>query len=83
MTVARPEHCLRPPLLQRGDTIGLVAPAGPIKEEVLRQGLQLLESFGLKIKHAPDICRQENPAMERAGPGRRVACFAAPKEDEA
>ncbi len=60
MRAARPEHRLCPPPFQRGDTIGLAAPSGPIKEEVLRQGLQLLETFGLKIKYAPDICRQEN-----------------------
>jgi hypothetical protein len=26
-----------------------------------------------------DICSRENPVMEAAGPGRRVACFAAEK----
>ena len=60
MTAARPEHCLRPPLIHKGDTVGLAAPAGPLKEEVLRQGLQLLWDCGLKVKYAPDICRHDN-----------------------
>jgi len=61
MTVAMPEYCLRPPPLKKGDTIGLAAPAGPIREDVLRQGLQLLRDCGIKrVKYAPDICRQES-----------------------
>ena len=61
MPIAAPKKCLFPPLLKRGDTIGLAAPAGPIKEEVLRQGLELLWACGLKkVKVAPDICRQQN-----------------------
>ncbi len=59
MTAATPEKCLLPPRLKKGDTIGLAAPAGPIREDVLRQGLQLLRDCGVKkVKHAPDICRQ-------------------------
>lgn len=41
--------------------MGLAAPAGPIKEEVLRQGLELLRACGVKkVKVAPDICSREN-----------------------
>ena len=48
------------PPLTRGDTIGLIAPAGPIREEVLRQGLGLLRDVGVKkVKYAPDICRHQ------------------------
>jgi len=48
------------PPLTRGDTIGLIAPAGPIPEEVLRQGLALLRDVGVKkVKYADDICRQQ------------------------
>jgi muramoyltetrapeptide carboxypeptidase len=61
MPAAAPKKCLRPPLLKRGDTIGLAAPAGPIKEEVLRQGLDLLRACGVKkVKVSPDICSREN-----------------------
>lgn len=61
MNAATPKPCLRPPLLRKGDTIGLAAPAGPIAEDVLRQGLQLLRDCGIKkVRYAPDICRREN-----------------------
>jgi muramoyltetrapeptide carboxypeptidase len=61
MTAATPKPCLRPPLLKKGDTIGLAAPAGPINEDVLRQGLQLFRDCGIKkVKYAPDICRRDN-----------------------
>lgn len=51
---------LHPPQLRKGDTIGLAAPAGPIKEDILRQGLQLLRDNRIKVKFADDICRKEN-----------------------
>ena len=61
MTAVTPKPCLRPPLLKRGDTIGLAAPAGPISEDALRHGLQLLRDCGIKkVKYASDICRHEN-----------------------
>lgn len=61
MTAATSKHCLRPPPLEKGQTIGLAAPAGPIQEDVLRQGLQLLRDCGVKkVKYAADICRREN-----------------------
>jgi len=61
MTAATLKPCLRPPLLKKGDTIGLAAPAGPIGEDVLRQGLQLLRDCGIKkVRYASDIDRHEN-----------------------
>lgn len=61
MTVAAHNQGTRPPLLKKGDTIGLAAPAGPIDEESIRQGLQLLRAGGIKnVKFATDICRHEN-----------------------
>ena len=50
-----------PPLLRKGECVGLVAPAGPVAEEVIRQGLQLLWECGIKnVKYSQDICRREN-----------------------
>lgn len=61
MPTAAPSKLIRPPLLRKDDIIGLAAPAGPIREEVLRQGLDLLRASGVKVvKYAPDICRHEN-----------------------
>ncbi len=48
-----------PPRLRPGDVLGLAAPAGPIAPEVLRQGIELLEGAGLKLKYAPDLDRRE------------------------
>lgn len=36
--------------LNKGDTVGIVVPAGKINEEVLLKGIQVIESWGLKVK---------------------------------
>lgn len=35
---------------KKGDTIGIVSPAGPIKREELEQGIKIVESLGLHVK---------------------------------
>ncbi|MDD5757588.1 MAG: LD-carboxypeptidase [Desulfobulbaceae bacterium] len=61
MTAVTAKPYLHPPLLKRGDTIALAAPAGPIGEDLLRQGLQLLRDCGIKkVKYASDICRRDH-----------------------
>jgi muramoyltetrapeptide carboxypeptidase len=43
-----------PPRLQPGDTIGVIHPAGPVRdEEGFAQGLQALRDFGLQIRREP------------------------------
>lgn len=59
MIAAMRNISVSPPRLQKGDTIGLAAPAGPIREDILRQGLQLLRDNRIKVKYAEDICRKE------------------------
>jgi len=50
-----------PPRLERGDTIGLVAPAGPIlKEEEFAAGVRLLQEMGFKVKFNRNITRRDN-----------------------
>jgi len=44
---------IRPPRLKPGDTIGIVAPAGPFERRLFSQGLSTLESMGFQIR-APD-----------------------------
>ena len=40
----------RPPRIERGQTLGIVAPAGPVRAEVLQRGLaQLGETFRLRV----------------------------------
>lgn len=35
---------------KKGDTIGIISPAGPIKREELEQGIKIVESLGLHVK---------------------------------
>ncbi|MFS0561680.1 LD-carboxypeptidase [Terribacillus sp. 179-K 1B1 HS] len=35
---------------KKGDTIGIVAPAGPVKREELEQGIKIVEALGLRVK---------------------------------
>lgn len=41
---------LTPPLLEKGDTFGLIAPSGPWQEDEFRQGISILESQGFRVK---------------------------------
>ena len=40
----------KPPRLQRGDVIGIVAPASPMKDEFLQKGCEYLERLGYRVK---------------------------------
>ncbi|TLX70944.1 LD-carboxypeptidase [Labilibacter sediminis] len=46
---------IHPPHLQKGDTIGIVAPAGRIDQNIIQQACLRIESFGYKTKLAPSI----------------------------
>lgn len=46
---------IKPPALRPGHTIGIVAPASNIKQELLDQGCRELESLGFKTYYHPDI----------------------------
>lgn len=41
---------IKPQRLNIGDTVGVIAPASPPDQEKLKQGIQFLEKFGLKVK---------------------------------
>ncbi len=41
---------IKPFKLKKGDTVGVIAPAGPPKQETLQRGLAILEGKGLNIK---------------------------------
>src|SRR5262245_2215455 len=52
----------RPPRIERGQTLGIVAPAGPVRREVFERGLaQLGDAFTLRVAdsvlapHPPDV----------------------------
>ncbi|MEK5036435.1 S66 peptidase family protein [Sporosarcina sp. FSL K6-3457] len=46
---------IRPQRLQQGDTIGIIAPAGPPNEEFLERSLAFLEQLGLKWKFGKSV----------------------------
>ncbi|WP_179106501.1 S66 peptidase family protein [Terribacillus halophilus] len=41
---------MKPSAWKKGDTIGIVAPAGPIKQEELQRGIEIIQSLGLSVK---------------------------------
>src|SRR6185295_11633653 len=48
-------HLIKPKALKPGDTIGIVAIASNIKQDLLDQGCRELESLGFKTHYRPDI----------------------------
>ena len=46
---------LKPPPLRPGDTIGVIAPAGAVYEDLLAKGVRALEACGFQVKLAEDI----------------------------
>lgn len=44
------DSSLKPPRLQKGDTIGVVAPASPMKPERLQKGVKYLKNLGYQVK---------------------------------
>ena len=46
---------LRPPRLEPGDTIGIVAPASPFDTDLFDRGIQTLESMGYQVRVPDDL----------------------------
>ncbi|MDH3394096.1 MAG: LD-carboxypeptidase, partial [Desulfobulbaceae bacterium] len=54
------KHDILPPRLKRGDTIGIIAPAGPVRDqEQFAAGIRVIKEMGFKVKFDRDIYRQE------------------------
>jgi muramoyltetrapeptide carboxypeptidase len=51
---------IRPPLLQRGDTIGIVAPASYVTETELQPAVELISSWGLKLSFGNHVFKRRN-----------------------
>ena len=51
----RPASLIKPARLRRGDRIGIISPSGPVDEADLQPGLNLLESFGFKVRIASHV----------------------------
>ncbi|MFD9890438.1 hypothetical protein ACFWY9_13925, partial [Amycolatopsis sp. NPDC059027] len=44
---------MRPPRLREGDTIALVAPAGPVPQALLDAALPVLRGWGVRVRGGP------------------------------
>jgi muramoyltetrapeptide carboxypeptidase len=51
---------IKPTAIKRGDTIGVVAPAGPVDRERLERALGRLQKRGFRVKTYADIYRRAN-----------------------
>jgi len=51
---------IRPPFLQRGDTIGIVAPASYVTETELQPAVELISSWGLKLIFGNHVFKRRN-----------------------
>jgi muramoyltetrapeptide carboxypeptidase len=52
----KPEAPLvKPPVLRRGDCVGLVAPSSPFQQDALKAGIRFLEDEGFLVRHLPDL----------------------------
>jgi len=49
------DNPIRPPRLKPGDTIGVVAPAGPFDPKIFSQGLSTVESLGFRTRVSDEI----------------------------
>jgi muramoyltetrapeptide carboxypeptidase len=50
---------LKPPKLQKGETVGVIAPAGPVTPSEIQPGIKLLESSGYKVIIAPHVYQRQ------------------------
>lgn len=49
---------IHPPYIRKGDTIGIVAPAGKLKKSEIAQAVELFQSWGLKVKTGRHVFRR-------------------------
>ncbi|OXM69736.1 S66 peptidase family protein [Amycolatopsis vastitatis] len=54
---------MRPPRLRAGDTLALVAPAGPVPAELLEKALPVLHGWGVEVRVGP--CVRAEPGTPR------------------
>lgn len=56
-------ECRRPHRLRPGDAVAVVAPAGPVPEDLLDAGVDQLRSWGLRVEVGEHV-RQRHPRLE-------------------
>jgi muramoyltetrapeptide carboxypeptidase len=53
------QNIIRPPALRIGDTVGIIAPAGPIERDALEAGCGALRAMGYKPVYLPSILERD------------------------
>lgn len=48
----------KPPMLKKGDVVGVIAPASPPNQENLQRGIVYLESLGLQVKVGANVYKE-------------------------
>jgi muramoyltetrapeptide carboxypeptidase len=61
---------VKPPLLQKGDCVGLVAPSSPFHREALEAGIRFLEAEGFRVVHRPDLLERREGFLAGGDPER-------------
>lgn len=64
---------IRPPALQKGDTIGIVAPSSYIESDRLDMGVAVLRDYGFQVKIHPQTLARENQSA--GGIVEKVSAF--------
>lgn len=49
------EAFAKPPVLRKGDRVGLVAPSSPFQQEALEAGIRFLQAEGFVVRHRSDL----------------------------
>ncbi|WP_020673370.1 S66 peptidase family protein [Amycolatopsis nigrescens] len=64
---------MRPPRLRRGDTVAVVAPAGPVPIGLLDAAVPVLESWGLRVREAAGVRSGQSAVDYLAAPDAQRA----------
>ncbi|MEJ2723434.1 MAG: LD-carboxypeptidase [Deltaproteobacteria bacterium] len=51
---------VKPSPLKPGERVGVIAPAGPVKESELQTGISVLESLGFEVKLSPHLYEEKD-----------------------
>jgi muramoyltetrapeptide carboxypeptidase len=54
------KHMIRPPLLRKGDTVGIAAPSSYLLKSELEPGVELIRSWGLQVVIGQHVFRRHN-----------------------
>lgn len=46
---------LKPPVMKKGDSVGLIAPSSPFEQDAVEAGIRFLRGEGFLVRHLPDL----------------------------